>query len=119
MMKTVEELRKLREEVRQMTKLRDGEAEIKIIVGMGTCGIAAGARETLNAFVQEIAAKSLSNVVVTQAGCVGLCEREPIVEVNAADGRTIYARVTPEKARRIVSEHVQSGRVIEDWVVRN
>ena len=118
-MKTVEELRKLRDEVRQMTKLRDGGAEVKIVVGMGTCGIAAGARETLNAFVQEIAEKSLSGVVVTQAGCVGLCDREPIVEVNAKDGRTIYARVTPEKARRIISEHVEGGRVIEDWVTRN
>lgn len=118
-MKTVEELRKLREEVRQMTKLREGEPEVRIVVGMGTCGIAAGARETLNAFVQEIAVKGLTGVAVTQAGCIGLCDREPIVEVNAADGRTLYARVTPEKARRIVQEHVQSGRVIEDWVTRN
>jgi len=118
-MKTVEELRKLREEVRQMTKLRDTDAEVKIVVGMGTCGIAAGARETLNAIVQELATKSLPGVVVTQTGCVGLCDREPIVEVSAPNGRTMYARVTPEKARRIIAEHVQGGRTIEDWVTRN
>ena len=117
-MKTIEDLRKLREEVRQMTKLREGEPDLKIIVGMGTCGIAAGARETLNTFVEEIAAKSI-NAQVTQTGCVGLCDREPIVEIKGPLGRTVYARVTPEKARRIVTEHVLAGRVIEDWVTRN
>ncbi len=118
-MKTVEDLRKLREEVRQMTKLREGEAEVRVVVGMGTCGIAAGARETLGALVQEIAEQKLLSVVVTQTGCLGLCEREPIVEVNAPDGRTLYARVTPERARRILRQHVQGGVAIEDWVIRN
>ncbi len=118
-MKTVEELRKLRDEVRQMTKLREGDPELKIIVGMGTCGIAAGARETLNAFVQEIAAKSISGVSVTQSGCVGFCDREPIVEVKGPAGKVLYSRVTPEKARRIVAEHIEAGRIIEDWVTRN
>lgn len=118
-MKSVEELRNLRDEVRQMTKLRQAKAEIKIIVGMGTCGIAAGARQTLSAFVEDIAARSLEGVVVTQTGCVGLCDREPIVEVNGPNGRTMYARVTPERARRIITEHVMHGRVVEDWVTRS
>lgn len=118
-MKTVADLRKLREEVRQMTKLREGEPEVRINVTMGTCGIAAGARETLNAFMQEIAARGLVGVSVTPVGCMGLCDREPIVEVNANGARTLYARVNAEKARRIVREHVQGGRVIEDWVTRN
>jgi len=118
-MKTVEDLRRLREEVRNMTRLREGEAEVRIVVGMGTCGIAAGARETLNTFVSEIAERGLANVVVTQTGCVGLCEREPVVEVNAPDGRTLYGRVTPEKARRILLSHVMGGTVIEEWVTRN
>lgn len=118
-MKTVAELRKLREEVRQMTKLREGELEVRINVTMGTCGIAAGARETLNALLQEIAARGLAGVSVTPVGCMGLCDREPIVEVNANGARTLYERVNAEKARRIVREHVQAGRVIEDWVTRN
>lgn len=118
-MKTVEELRKLREEVRQMTKLRESQPEFKVIVGMGTCGIAAGARETLNVFVQEIADKAVDGVTVTQAGCIGLCDREPIVEIQSPAGRVIYARITPERARRIVAEHIMEGRVIEDWVSRN
>jgi NADP-reducing hydrogenase subunit HndB len=118
-MKTVEELRKLRDEVRQMTRLREGEPDVRITVGMGTCGIAAGARETLNTFVQEVAAKSISSVTVTQAGCIGLCDREPIVEIKGPAGKVLYSRVTPERARRIVAEHIEAGRVIEDWVTRN
>jgi len=118
-MKTVEELRKLREEVRHMTKLREGEAEIRLTVGMGTCGIAAGARDTLGTLISAIAEMKLAGVVVTQTGCLGLCEREPIVEVNAPDGRTIYARVTPERARRILIEHVQGGAAIEEWAIRS
>jgi (2Fe-2S) ferredoxin len=117
--KSIEELRRLREEVRQMTKLREGSPEIKIIVGMGTCGIAAGARETLNTFVQEVAEQSIEGVSVTQSGCVGLCDREPIVEVQHGAERTIYARVTPERARRIVTEHIKGGRTIAEWITRN
>lgn len=118
-MKTVEELRKLRDEVRQMTKLREGTSTIRIVVGMGTCGIAAGARETLNVFVQEVAEQALEGVSVTQTGCVGLCDREPIVEVHNGPDRTIYARVTPERARRIVTEHVIGGKAIEAWITSN
>ncbi len=118
-MKTVDELRKLREQVRDMTKLREGEQEVRIVVAMGTCGIAAGARETLNAMMQEVAARGLTGVSVTPVGCMGLCEREPLVEVNAHGGRTLYAHVNAEKARRIVCEHVEAGRVIEAWVTRN
>ncbi|MDP3058485.1 MAG: (2Fe-2S) ferredoxin domain-containing protein [bacterium] len=118
-MKSIEELRKLREQVKQMTALREDESQIRITVGMGTCGIAAGARETLNTFVQEIAARSIDNVVVTQAGCIGLCEKEPVVEVSGIGNRVLYVRVTAEKARRIITEHIQNGRVIEDWVSRN
>ncbi|MBS3872991.1 MAG: (2Fe-2S) ferredoxin domain-containing protein [Firmicutes bacterium] len=118
-MKTVEDLRRLRDEVRSMTALREGEADVRIVVGMGTCGIAAGARETLNTFVREIALQGLTGVVVTQTGCIGICEREPVVEINARDGRTLYGRVTPEKARRIVLSHVMGGTVIEEWVTRN
>jgi (2Fe-2S) ferredoxin len=117
--KTVAELRKLREEVRQMTRLREGEPEVRLVVTMGTCGIAAGGRETLNALLQEIAARGLVGVSVSPVGCMGLCDREPIVEVNTDGIRTLYARVNAEKARRIVREHVQAGRVIEDWVTRN
>lgn len=102
-----------------MTKLREGSPDIRIVVGMGTCGIAAGARETLNVFVQEVAEQSIEGVIVTQSGCVGLCDREPIVEVHRGTERIVYARITPERARRIVEEHIKGGRSIQEWISRS
>ncbi|HHY47946.1 MAG TPA: (2Fe-2S) ferredoxin domain-containing protein, partial [Firmicutes bacterium] len=80
-MKSLEELEQIRKEAQAMTRLREGKETVRIVVGMGTCGIAAGARETLAAIMDELARRNLLDVAVTQTGCIGLCEQEPIVDV--------------------------------------
>jgi len=116
-MKSIEELRKLREQLKAGTALRK-EAGTKIIVGMGTCGIAAGAREAMNAIIDEVAKRNIRDVQVTQTGCIGMCVLEPLVDVvRPGEPRVTYGRVTPEIARRIVTEHVVNGNIVEDAVI--
>ena len=105
-MKSLEELKRIREEAKKkMTMRLDTDNEYRIVVGMATCGIAAGARPVLNAIIDEVARRELP-VTVTQTGCIGLCSLEPIVEVFDKDGnKTTYVSVTPEKGRRIVKKH--------------
>lgn len=101
-------------------EIRDGESgeKTKIIVGMGTCGIAAGARETMGAVLQELEKRNLDNVLVTQTGCMGLCEQEPILEVEVpGQPRISYGKVTAEKARQIIARHVVNGNIIGEWVI--
>jgi len=117
-MRSLEELEKIKKEAQAMTKLREGKEAAKIVVGMGTCGIAAGARETLAAIMDELAKRNLQDVVVTQTGCVGLCEQEPIVDVIKPNKpKVTYGHVTPERARQIVSSHIVNDRVIGEWVI--
>lgn len=115
---TLEELRKLRDEQKKNLSHRDVEnKDIQIIVGMGTCGIAAGAKETLDAFVQELDENELSNVRVTQTGCMGLCYVEPTVEVIVPDmPDVIYGKVDAEIARKIVRKHVVGKALVNDHV---
>ena len=88
------------------------------MVGMGTCGIAAGARDVVNAVLDELNVRNISDVAVTQTGCVGLCEYEPLVEVFVPGlPKTTYVRVTPEKARQIVSRHVLNAQMIGEWTL--
>jgi NADP-reducing hydrogenase subunit HndB len=111
--KSVEDLKRLREEALEKRKIKTGTAAAQIIVGMGTCGIAAGARETMKAVLHEIETKELSGVLVTQTGCIGVCEREPIMQVIVGDGEKVtYGKVTPEVVRRIINEHVLEGRPV-------
>lgn len=117
-MKSLEDLRKLRDSARQMTHLREGGEKIRIVIGMGTCGIAAGARETLAAIMQELERLNLFDVAITQTGCAGLCDQEPLVDVFLpGQPRVTYGQVDEERARQIIGEHVVNGRVIEKWVV--
>ena len=118
-MKTIEDLNKLREKARARMALRNGEAaRARVVVAMGTCGIASGAREVLLAMVEELEQRGLHDVVITQTGCRGLCEREPMVEVQLRDRPPVtYGDLTPEKARTVVVEHLGQGVVVEDWVV--
>jgi len=98
-----------------MRKNKDG---IRIVVGMATCGIAAGARPVMNALVEEIGKRKLSDVSVTMTGCIGVCRLEPIVEVFNADGTKVtYVKMTPEKAARVVAEHIVNGRVCQDLTI--
>jgi (2Fe-2S) ferredoxin len=115
----LEELRKIRERVQQELNLREGKARVKVIIGMGTSGIAAGARETLRAFLSEIEGRNLTDVLVTQTGEKGLASREPVVVIEeAGKPRIIYGNVTPEVARRIVAEHIVNGVVVSDYVIQ-
>lgn len=117
-MKSLEELKRIREEAKKkMTMRLDTENEYRIVVGMATCGIAAGARPVLNAIIDEVARRELP-VTVTQTGCIGLCSLEPIVEVFDKDGnKTTYVSVTPEKGRRIVKKHCKYHTVIDEYTV--
>ena len=113
----VEELKKIREKVQKEMELRSGEKAIKIVVGMGTCGIAAGARPVMAAIKDELAKQSAGNVTVIQSGCAGFCEQEPLVVVlRPGEKKVTYGKVTPEKARKIVVEHIVGGRVPGEFV---
>ncbi|HDQ13699.1 MAG TPA: (2Fe-2S) ferredoxin domain-containing protein [Sediminispirochaeta sp.] len=115
---SLEELRKLRDEQKKSLSHRDVEnKEIQIIVGMGTCGIAAGAKETLNAFIEELDENELKTVKVTQTGCMGLCYVEPTVEVVMPDmPDVIYGKVDPETAQKIVRKHIMGKSLVNDHV---
>jgi len=115
---TLEELRKLRDEQKKGLTRRDMEnKDTQIIIGMGTCGIAAGAKETLDAFIQELEECELDNVRVTQTGCMGLCYVEPTVEVIVPDMPTvIYGKVDAEVARKIVRKHIINKALVNDHV---
>lgn len=118
MVKSLDELERIKKEAQAMMEAREGKHTTKIVVGMGTCGIAAGARETLSAIMDELAKRNIQGVAVTQTGCVGMCEQEPIVEVaKAGQPRIMYGRVDAEKARRIVVQHVVNNTVIGELVV--
>jgi NADP-reducing hydrogenase subunit HndB len=117
-MKSVAELDAVRERARAKMALRSGYGRVRVAVAMGTCGIASGARNVLLALVDEIEQRALLDVVVTQSGCRGLCEREPMIEVQMKDQPPVtYGDLTPGKARAIVAQHLEQGVVIEEWVV--
>jgi NADP-reducing hydrogenase subunit HndB len=116
--KSLEDLKRVREEALEKRKVKTTAGNAQITVAMGTCGIAAGARETMKAILKEIETESLSGILVTQTGCIGLCEREPIVQVTAGENpKVTYGKVTPEVAKRILQEHVLNGRVVQEYVI--
>ena len=113
---SLETLRKLREEQRMERRDAGGES-IQIIVGMGTCGIAAGAKEALNVFLGEAYTRKMDNVVVKQTGCMGLCHAEPTVEVKMEGMPDIlYGKVDADTARKIVGLHILGGKLVNDHV---
>ncbi len=100
-------------------ELDEGEARYTVAVAMGTCGVSAGAREILGALMDELAARDISDVIVTQTGCRGMCEREPMFEVRAeAEAPVIYGDMTPERTRAVVAEHLAAGHIVEKYVVK-
>ncbi|MDU2065721.1 MAG: (2Fe-2S) ferredoxin domain-containing protein [Sporomusaceae bacterium] len=116
-MKTLEDLRKLREKLQCERKVRQ-LGETQVIIGMGTCGIAAGAREVMKALLEEMAKRRLDDVSVRQTGCIGMCEKEVLVDVvRAGEPRITYGNVKPEDVAKIVAEHVVNGRIVEELVV--
>jgi len=116
--KSLEDLKKVREEALKKRDLKATSGAVQVIVGMGTCGIAAGARDAMKAILDTIEKDTISGVIVTQTGCIGLCEKEPIVQVVIGEQQKItYGKVTPEVARRIMKEHVVEGNVVESNMI--
>ena len=120
-MKSLAELAAIREKMKDKVILREGSGDIRVVVGMATCGIAAGARPVLNAFVEEISKAGLADkVTVTQTGCIGVCQYEPVVEIFEADKEKVtYIKMTPEKAAEVVEKHLKGGKVIQEYTISN
>lgn len=120
-MKSLAELAAIRDKMKDKVAIREGSGSVRVVVGMATCGIAAGARPVLAAFVEEVAKEGLTEkVTVTQTGCIGICQYEPVVEVFE-DGRekVTYVKMTADKAKRVVAEHLKGGKPVEEYVIGN
>ena len=120
-MKSLEELKAIRERMQGEVGVRKADAnETRVVVGMATCGIASGARPVLNTLAEEVRAKKLDNVLVTQTGCIGLCQYEPIVEVFAPGKEKVtYVKMTPEKAKEVVEQHLMRGLILTKYTLQN
>lgn len=119
-MKSLEELKALRDKAQAEMGMRNEDEEVtRVVVGMATCGIAAGARPVLNAFTEEVAAKGLKNVMVTQTGCIGLCKLEPIVEIfEPGKEKVTYVNMTADKVKDIVDQHLIRGNIVSDYLIK-
>ena len=117
-MKTLAELEAIRQKTLDSVNLRREHEGTRVVVGMATCGIAAGARPVMLAFVEEVKKRNLSNVTVAQTGCIGMCQYEPIVEVLVpGQEKVTYAKMTPEKVARVVVDHLVNGNVVTEYTV--
>ncbi len=117
-MKSLAELTALRDKMQSKVIIREQDGGKRIVVGMATCGIAAGARPVLNAFAQEINKAGITDVAVTQTGCIGICQYEPVVEVfEEGKEKVTYVKMTAEKAARVVEEHIKGGKVVEEYTI--
>ena len=116
-MKSLAELQAIKEKMRDKVVIREGVNETRVVVGMATCGIAAGARPVLNTFVEAVNEGGLADkVTVSQTGCIGICQFEPVVEVYEADKEKVtYVKMTAEKAKRVVEEHIKGGKVVAEY----
>lgn len=119
-MKSLEELRKLREASQSQVDLRREATGMKIIVGMDNCGLLAGARSVTKGLLEESKKRNLTNIRILQTGCIGNCELEPIIEVFTADGKkTTYVEMTEEKAIRVVDQHIMNGREVREYMLES
>jgi len=120
-MKSLAELAELREKLKTDVNLRrDGTDDVRVLVGMATCGIAAGARPVLATLLEEINKRKLENIMVTQTGCIGVCTLEPIVEVVVpGQEKVTYVRMAAEKVARVVAEHLVNGRPVVEYTLRD
>lgn len=117
--KTLSDLEKIKSQTLEKMGGRESNHKIKITVGMGTCGIAAGAREVMLAIMDEVAKRNLSNVIVSQTGCIGMCAQEPLVEVEIpGKQKVIYGKIDAQKSRQIVAQHVVNGIAINEWMIQ-
>ena len=118
-MKSLEELKAIREKMQGAVSLRNEDGDnIRVVVGMATCGIASGARPVLTTLSDAVQEKKLSNVAVTQTGCIGLCQYEPIVEVfEPGKDKVTYVKMNPEKALEVVDRHLIRGQVVSEYTI--
>ncbi len=118
-MKSLAELQAIKDKMKNKVVLREGNNELRVVVGMATCGIAAGARPVLNTIVEAVNEGGLADkVTVSQTGCIGLCQFEPIVEIHEAGKEKVtYVKVDTEKAKRIIEEHIKGGKVIAEFTL--
>lgn len=115
--KSLEDLRKIKAQAQKDTEARRS-SETQIIIGMGTCGIAAGARAVMTAVLEELQKRNIHNVEVLQTGCIGMCQKEPLLDVvRPGEDRVTYGPVSPKDVPRIIAEHLVNGNVVEDLVV--
>ena len=118
-MKSLAELQAIKERtLKNMTARNDSEDATRVVVGMATCGIAAGARPVMNAFTEEIARRSLKGVTVSQTGCIGMCQYEPIVEVFVpGQEKVTYVQMTADKVAKVVADHIVNGNIVTEYTV--
>ena len=120
-MKSLEELMAIKAKMQDKVAVRRVDGSVRIVVGMATCGIAAGARPVLNAFVEGISEAGLSDdVIVTQTGCIGICQYEPVVEVyESGKEKVTYVKMTAEKAKEVVEKHIKGGTPVAEYTIAN
>jgi len=119
-MKSLAELAAIRDKMKDRVVIREGANDVRVVVGMATCGIAAGARPVLNAFVEKVTEAGLADkVTVTQTGCIGICQYEPVVEVFEGGNKVTYVKMTAEKAAEVVEKHLKGGKVISEYTIKN
>ena len=117
-MKTLQELEEIRKRTLDTINVRKDRTGTRVVVGMATCGIAAGARPVLLSVIDEVKKNNLADVVVAQTGCIGMCRLEPILEVyKPGEEKVTYVKVTAAKAMRIVNEHVMQGKIVEEYTI--
>lgn len=118
-MKSLAELQAIRDKMKNKVVIREGTGDIRVVVGMATCGIAAGARPVLNAFVEAVNAENLADkVTVSQTGCIGICQYEPVVEIyEAGKEKVTYVKMTAEKAKAVVEKHLKGGNVVNEFTI--
>ena len=118
-MKSLAELAAIREKMQNKVIIREGAAATRVVVGMATCGIAAGARPVLNAFVEGVASSGLNDkVTITQTGCIGICQYEPVVEVfEEGKEKVTYVKLDAAKAAEIVEKHLKGGKIVEEYTI--
>lgn len=118
-MKSLAELQAIRDKAKAAVSIRENaDAGTRVLVGMATCGIAAGARPVLNAFVEEVAKRGLKDVMVTQTGCIGICQYEPVVEVfRPGEEKVTYVKMTADKVAKVVNDHIVNGNVVSEYTL--
>ncbi len=120
-MKSIAELAAIREKMKDKVSIREGSGQIRVVVGMATCGIAAGARPVLSVFVEKVSEAGLTDkVTVSQTGCIGICQYEPVVEIfEDGKDKVTYVKMTADKAAEVVEKHLKGGQIVEQYTIGN